>query len=259
MRPRRLFRVVMLNGACRDCCASGGRVTSDGSCQVPVATWAATRAMVSGLTLTFPWPMVAAASWATPLVVPTDPENPGSGNCQRRPKPNPSAALLSFAALSPWDSPLNAVTHDFAKSAANVAPGFLACAGTLRKLCPPTELTGLQGMVLFVATPLASSAAVDTMVKAPPGGKRPASGAIDGIRWALWPATARMPPVDARIATMAAEPGAAATARMAASWTRASIVVCTEVGARPDQVFSTRTVRPLAVSATTSVVGVPAR
>ena len=65
--------------------------------------------------------------------------------------------------------------------------------------------------------------------------------------------------MDACIATIAAEPGAEATARVAACWTLPSIVVCTEAGGRPGQVFSTCTVRPLAVAATTSVVGVPAR
>ena len=73
IRLRRLARVPAANGVCRACCASGGRVTRVGSCQVPVATCAATSAMVSGLTLTFPWPMVAAASWVTPLAVPTVP------------------------------------------------------------------------------------------------------------------------------------------------------------------------------------------
>ena len=65
--------------------------------------------------------------------------------------------------------------------------------------------------------------------------------------------------MDVCIATIAAEPGAAVTARVAACWTLPSIVVCTEAGARPGQVFSTRTVRPLAVAATTSVFGVPVR
>src|SRR6516225_1907238 len=170
IRERRLVSVVMANGLRRDCCASGGRVTSDGSCQLPVATWAATTAIVSGLTRTFPWPMVAAASFATPLELPTVPENPGSGSCHVRPKPNPEAALLSSAVLSPCDSPASAVAQDCAKSVANVAPGSGLARGTLRKLFPPTELTGLQGMVVFTGMPLASSASADTMMKAPPGG-----------------------------------------------------------------------------------------
>src|SRR5215831_5511252 len=170
IRDRRLVSVAMANGLRRDCCASGGRVTSDGSCQAPVATWAATSAIVSGLTLTCPWPTVAAASPATPLALPTVPENPASGNCQVRPKPNPSAALASSAAVSPWDSPASAVAQECAKSVANVAPGFGLACGTLRKLRPPTELTWLQGMVVFTGIPLASSASADTMLKAPPGG-----------------------------------------------------------------------------------------
>ena len=135
----------------------------------------------------------------------------------------------------------------------------LACGGTLRKLCPPTVLTGVQGTGVVTVTPLASSASVDTIVKAAPGGYCPASGSIAGIPGALRSATARIRPVDACSATIAAEPGAAATACEAACWTLPSIVVCTEAGARPGHVFSTRTVRPLAFAATTSVFGVPAR
>src|SRR5215472_16790098 len=169
IRERRLARVVTANGLRRDCCASGGRVTSDDSCQLPVATWAATTAIVSGLALTSPWPMVAAASSATPLEPPTAPENPCSGSCHRRPKPNPSAALLSSVTVSPWDSPASAVAQDRAKSVPKVAPGSGLACSTFRKVCPPTELTGLQGMVVFTAMPLASSASADTMMNAPPG------------------------------------------------------------------------------------------
>ena len=112
---------------------------------------------------------------------------------------------------------------------------------------------------MFTVTPLASSASVDTIVKAAPGGYCPASGSIEGIPGALRLATARIRPVDDCSATIAAEPGAAATARDAARWALPSIVVCTEAGGRPVHFFSTCTVRPLAVAATTSVVGVPAR
>ena len=61
------------------------------------------------------------------------------------------------------------------------------------------------------------------------------------------------------MATIAAEPGAEATVLVAALCTPASIVVRTAVGVRPFQVFSIRAWCPFAVSATTSVVGVPAR
>src|SRR4029077_11403994 len=85
------------------------------------------------------------------------------------------------------------------------------------------------------------------------------SGSIAGMPGAQWLATARIRPEDACIATIAAEPGAAVTARVAACWTPPSIVVCTEAGGRPDHVLSTLTVCPLAVAATTSVFGVPVR
>src|SRR5258708_23189199 len=194
---RRLARLVAVNGACRDACASGGRVTSDGSCQVPVATGAATLAMVSGLTLTLPWPMVAAASWATPLEVPTNPEKLASGNCHCWPKPNPAAALLRSAVVSRWDRPAKAVAQDWAKSPPSVAPWSVACGGTLRKLCPPTGLPGLQGIGVFMPTPLASSASVDTIVNAAPGGYCPAPRSIFRIPSPFRPPTASLHPLAA--------------------------------------------------------------
>src|SRR5260370_39418499 len=154
MRLRRLARVPAANGDCRDCCASGGRVTSAGACQVPVATCAATPAMVSGLTLTFPWPMVAAASWVTPLEVPTVPENPGSGNCHCWPKPNPAAALLSSAVFSRWDRPAKAVAQDWAKSPPSVAPmSALVLGRTLLEVGPATVLPGAEGIRGVTCTP----------------------------------------------------------------------------------------------------------
>src|SRR5262249_57279963 len=101
-----------------------------------------------------PWARAAAASSATPVELPTDPETPCSGNCHRRSKPNPSAALLSSALLSPWDIPASAVVQDCAKSVANVAPGFALPFGTLRKFCPPTHLPRLHRLLASTSTPL---------------------------------------------------------------------------------------------------------
>src|SRR5580658_1342111 len=94
-----------------EACAGGsaGLRIKDGSCQDPESTCAAISAMLSGLTCTFPEPMVSAASWASVPAEPSEPANVGSGRRHEEPRPNAVAAADRPAVLSRIERPANAV------------------------------------------------------------------------------------------------------------------------------------------------------
>ncbi len=123
----------------------------------------------------------------------------------------------------------------------------------------PTVFSLLHGTCERGSNPVSSSAAVDTMVNTWPGSYRPASGLTAGIRPAWCAATARIRPVPACTATMAAERGSRASAESAAIWARLSSVVLTGLPSLPVQRLSTLTWPPDAFWSTTSMVGEPVR
>ena len=127
--------------------------------------------MASGLTWTLPSPIVPAATAATPLGVRMEPEKAGSGSCHGAPSPKPDAAAVRSCPFSRQDRPLNAVPHACAKSysKAGCAPSP-GSGGTFVKMRPPTSFTLWHGTCVFTLRPPASSAAVETMVNAGPGG-----------------------------------------------------------------------------------------
>src|SRR5712691_3038808 len=99
-----------------------------------------------------------------------DPVKYGNGSCQRAPMPNPRAAAVSSLAFRFSDALVNAVPQACAKSVLNsgCVPRF-GSVGLLEKVSPPTVLAARHGVGVLVRNPVASSAAVDTMVKACPG------------------------------------------------------------------------------------------
>ena len=81
------------------------------------------------------------------------------------------AALVSWALVSRSDSVVNAVEQPAAKSVLNVGSGpSPRCFGWFVKVRPPTSFALWHGTCVFTLRPLASSAAVETIVNAGPGG-----------------------------------------------------------------------------------------
>src|SRR4029077_9071713 len=120
---------------------------------------------------TLPSPIVPAATAATPLGVGMDPEKLGSGSCQGAPTPKRGAAAVGPPLSSRQDRPLNAVPHACAKSSSKAGCGPSPGSGwTFVKMRPPTSFTLWHGTCVFTFRPPASSAAVETMVNAGPGG-----------------------------------------------------------------------------------------
>src|SRR5258708_22903303 len=128
--------------------------------------------------------------------------------------------------------PAKAVAHAWAKSVRKDAPRSV-CGGLLRKFRPSTELLGRQGTGAPGASPVDRIAADETMVKACPGWYLPDSGSRPGMRPAARLAAARILPVPACTATIAADAGRCPRAWAAASWTPASSMVGTRLPARP--------------------------
>src|SRR5215469_1639669 len=175
--------------------------------------------MSSGLTRTEPLPIVSAASG--PLSLPglfIRPGKLGSGSVHAGPPmPKFSAALVSWREVRTSDSPTNAVLHACANTSRKVGRGpRLGSTGTLENSWP-AELRLEHSTVLLALTALAaSSAAVETMVKDWPGWYRPSSGLTASVPAALCLATARIPPLPALTAMIAAEGPAPASAFLAA-------------------------------------------
>src|SRR4249920_3986866 len=174
MSVRKVARLAALSGGSPGlgvCVVLASPAISDGACLVPLAACPATRAMASGLTRTLPSPIVPAAIAATPLGTCMDPEKLGSGSCHGAPSPKPDAAVTRSRPFSRQDRPLNAVPHACAKSAWKAGcepkPGS---DGTFVKTRPPTSFTGWHGTCVLTLRPPASSASVETMVNAGPGG-----------------------------------------------------------------------------------------
>src|SRR5580658_878087 len=184
MRPRRASSVPGSSAVPALAGGSAGFSMNCGVCQLPESTAAATMAMDSGLIRTSPWPIVSAATSASPPMAGTDPEKAGTCSCdQSAPIPNSFTARVSLLALSRSDSPANTVPQPSANSALN---GFSSPVPSLVNVWPPTEKEFSQEIWADGFSPVASSAAADTMVNAMPGASFASRGPAAGSAPEAW-------------------------------------------------------------------------
>src|SRR5262249_55446299 len=145
---------------------SGSRV---GGSHEPSMTAAATVAMCSGLAVTWPCPMVAAAFSVAPVGVGKEPPLVLRPTVYLALKPNSWAAVVRSAGARAAVDRMKAVLHDLANASPNgTVPRTKLSA--LWKTRPPAlvscgQLTGVSGVV-----PWASRALPDTILNVEPGG-----------------------------------------------------------------------------------------
>ena len=157
------------SGRAASAARGGGSSTSLDGFHVPAPTAPATVAIASGLAVTLPCPMVAAARSVAPAASGMEPPNAASGSVGFA--SNPVAVAARFIAPSGSCSPScrNAVLHEIANARPNDNDGS-ASPSKFRNARPSTVNVGGQVVSVAGVVPFARSAAVVTILNVDPGG-----------------------------------------------------------------------------------------
>ena len=147
----------------------GWTLRSRGGRQLPESTAAATVAISSGLAVTRPWPMTAAACSVVSTGVGNLPPAAGRPGLRLVPKPKLAAAAPSCAFETRAAMPTKAVLHEMAKARWKGMLGAASPSKLVNRL-PPMTASGGHGTAWSEVTPAAKSAAVVTTLNVDPGG-----------------------------------------------------------------------------------------